>query len=184
MLLWTLECTHLFELVFWGFCSMFPAVELLCHKVVLVLAFWGSLCPWDSPGKNTGVGCHFLLQGTVYEGSLFSTSSPTFVICVLFDNNHFDRWEMISHMVLICISWWLVMLNIFFHAWKLMLIKGTSSAARVEKYWYKSNSILSEALPPFSLLPSFWGISRRQYVIKQPSGSLLSEWQGDQLSQF
>ena len=19
--------------------------------------------PWDSPGKNTGVGCHFLLQG-------------------------------------------------------------------------------------------------------------------------
>ena len=22
------------------------------------------LCPWDSPGKNTVVGCHFLLQGT------------------------------------------------------------------------------------------------------------------------
>ena len=22
-----------------------------------------TLCPWDSPGKNTGVGCHFLLQG-------------------------------------------------------------------------------------------------------------------------
>ena len=21
------------------------------------------LCPWDLPGKNTGVGCHFLLQG-------------------------------------------------------------------------------------------------------------------------
>ena len=21
------------------------------------------LCPWDSPGKNTGVGCHFPLQG-------------------------------------------------------------------------------------------------------------------------
>ena len=20
------------------------------------------LCPWDSPGKNTGVGCHALLQ--------------------------------------------------------------------------------------------------------------------------
>ena len=19
-------------------------------------------CPWDSPGRNTGVGCHFLLQ--------------------------------------------------------------------------------------------------------------------------
>ena len=23
------------------------------------------LCPWDSPGKNTGVGCHFLLQDTI-----------------------------------------------------------------------------------------------------------------------
>ena len=21
------------------------------------------LCPWNSPGNNTGVGCHFLLQG-------------------------------------------------------------------------------------------------------------------------
>ena len=21
------------------------------------------LCPWDSPGTNTGEGCHFLLQG-------------------------------------------------------------------------------------------------------------------------
>ena len=21
------------------------------------------LCPWDSPGKNTGVGCHSCLQG-------------------------------------------------------------------------------------------------------------------------
>jgi len=21
------------------------------------------LCPWDSPGKNTGMGGHFLLQG-------------------------------------------------------------------------------------------------------------------------
>ena len=28
----------------------------------------GLLCPWDSPGKNTGVGCHFLLQ----RGSLTS----------------------------------------------------------------------------------------------------------------
>ena len=23
----------------------------------------GSVCPWDSPGKSTGVGCHALLQG-------------------------------------------------------------------------------------------------------------------------
>ena len=24
------------------------------------------LCPWDSPGKNTGVGCHFLLHIFMY----------------------------------------------------------------------------------------------------------------------
>ena len=24
------------------------------------------LCPWDSPGKNTGVGCHFLLHSIVH----------------------------------------------------------------------------------------------------------------------
>ena len=23
-------------------------------------------CPWDSPGKNTGVGCHFLLWGIIW----------------------------------------------------------------------------------------------------------------------
>ena len=23
------------------------------------------LCPWDSPGENTGVGCHFLLQAAL-----------------------------------------------------------------------------------------------------------------------
>ena len=22
-----------------------------------------ALCPWNSAGKNTGVGCHFLVQG-------------------------------------------------------------------------------------------------------------------------
>ena len=27
------------------------------------LYFARLLCPWDFPGKNTGVGCHFLLQG-------------------------------------------------------------------------------------------------------------------------
>ena len=25
------------------------------------------LCPWDSPGKNTGMGCHFLLQ-EIFQG--------------------------------------------------------------------------------------------------------------------
>ena len=32
------------------------------------------LCPWDSPGKNTGVGCHFLLQG------LFPTQESNLIL--------------------------------------------------------------------------------------------------------
>ena len=27
-------------------------------------------CPWDSPGKNTGVGCHFLLQCVKVESEV------------------------------------------------------------------------------------------------------------------
>ena len=29
------------------------------------------LCPWDSPGKNPGVGCHFLLQNTMTSLSIY-----------------------------------------------------------------------------------------------------------------
>ena len=35
-------------------------------------------CPWDSPGKNTGVGCHFLLQCVKVKGeSEVTQSCPT-----------------------------------------------------------------------------------------------------------
>ena len=35
-------------------------------------------CPWDSPGKNTGVGCHFLLQCfKVKSESEVAQSCPT-----------------------------------------------------------------------------------------------------------
>ena len=34
------------------------------------------LCPWDSPGKNTGVGCHCLLQEMI-----------NFIYCSSFDQN-------------------------------------------------------------------------------------------------
>ena len=38
----------------------------------------GSPCPWDSPGKNTGVGCHFLLQCMkVKSESKVAQSCPT-----------------------------------------------------------------------------------------------------------
>ena len=52
----------------WIFLSQ-RALLLFCHSVIFVfLAPHGLqpsrlLCPWDSPAKNTGVRCHFLIQG-------------------------------------------------------------------------------------------------------------------------
>ena len=37
-----------------------------------VIFFAFSYCPWSSPGKNIGVGCHFLLQWTTF----YQSSSP------------------------------------------------------------------------------------------------------------
>ena len=49
-----------------GYCDNIAAKSLqscptLCDPMDCSLPGF-SLCPWDSPGKNTGVGCHFLLQ--------------------------------------------------------------------------------------------------------------------------
>ena len=55
---------------------------LLSH----VWLFWellnclhGFFCPWDFPGKDTGVGCHFLLQGIspIPGSSFMSPASPS-----------------------------------------------------------------------------------------------------------
>ena len=43
------------------------------------------LCPWDFPGKNTGVGCHFLLQG------IFPTQGLN--LCLL----HLLHWQVILY---------------------------------------------------------------------------------------
>ena len=41
------------------------------------MGFPGLLCPWDSPGKNIGVGCHFPLQGIFpTQGSKSCLMSP------------------------------------------------------------------------------------------------------------
>ena len=49
------------------------------------------LCPWDFPSKNTGVGCHFLLQG------IFPTqqSYPGLLHCrhILYQLSYKGSWE-------------------------------------------------------------------------------------------
>ena len=45
-------------------CSV-ASVVTLCVPVDAGATFTRRLCPWDSPGKNAGVGCHALLKGTL-----------------------------------------------------------------------------------------------------------------------
>ena len=64
--------------------SIYQVVELL-SRVQLFLRPHGllptrPLCPWDFPGRNTGVGCHALLQGIFPTQELagnFLTTSAT-----------------------------------------------------------------------------------------------------------
>ena len=44
------------------------------------------LCPWDSPGKNTGMGCHALLQGRQlsFFFSLSCHLTPEFAFSITF----------------------------------------------------------------------------------------------------
>ena len=50
----------------WGWCEVEVLVVQLC-STLWPHGLWPTrlLCPWDSPGKNTGGGCHSLLQGIV-----------------------------------------------------------------------------------------------------------------------
>ena len=55
----------------------------------------------------------FTFPLTVLEGSLSSTSLPTFVICVFRWWPSWQLWDGISVKVWFAFPWWLVMLNIF-----------------------------------------------------------------------
>ena len=61
----------------WIFYFLHPVYYIFIHRYMYAvlcavlsrsvvsnsLQHHGLLCPWDSPGRNTGVGCHALLQG-------------------------------------------------------------------------------------------------------------------------
>ena len=72
-------------------------VGLLDYMVVLFLIFWGSLTLVSVMAPPV-----YIL--TVHGHCLFSTSSPLFVISCFFGNSHSNMYEVILHVVLICIS--------------------------------------------------------------------------------
>ena len=49
------------------------------------------LCPWNCPGKNTGVGCHFVLQGSSWKRDQ-THDSPSLLHCRRI-TYHCTSWE-------------------------------------------------------------------------------------------
>ena len=70
---WTKKTWYIYTMEY-CMCYIFSCVQLLrLHSL------WHArlLCPWDSLGKNIGVGCHFLLQmGPQIVGRLAGASQP------------------------------------------------------------------------------------------------------------
>ena len=55
------------------------------------------LCPWDFPGKNTGVGCHFLLQGIfLTQGLNLGLLHCGQILCCLSHQGSRSSWEVLT----------------------------------------------------------------------------------------
>ena len=74
-----------FFFLIWHSCSILSVIAAAAKSPQSCPTVWPHrrkptrlLCPWDSPGKNTGVGCHFLLQCMkVKSESEVAQSCPT-----------------------------------------------------------------------------------------------------------
>ena len=67
--------TRIMPCVYVCMCSDAQSCPVLCNPVNCITRL---LCPWDSPSKNTGVGCHFFLLG------IFPTQgSNSCLLCLL-----------------------------------------------------------------------------------------------------
>ena len=71
----------------WCCCCRFIAKSCLTLLWSNGLQSTRLLCPWDFPGKNTGVGCHFLAQG------IFSTQELNLHLLHWQAGYHWAIWE-------------------------------------------------------------------------------------------
>ena len=87
----------------------------------------GFLCRWDSPGKNTGVGCHFLLQGIVPTQGLKGLHLTPCLLKALHLPLFFLPPFILSYFLLYSIKSWQ-------YAYSLISLIITTMAQKV--YWY------------------------------------------------
>ena len=70
--------------------GIFPGVGLLDHMVILFLVFQG-ISMFSTVAEPTYIPTNRV------EGSPFSTPSPAFVTCRIFNDSHSDQHEVIPH---------------------------------------------------------------------------------------
>ena len=72
-----------------------PSISCTLHvcSVDLTLCDLIDFGPWDSPGKNTGVDCHFLLQG------IFLTQKSNRSLNTSFNKSHFRRKDSLTQLI-------------------------------------------------------------------------------------
>ena len=107
MLLWTLGGMYHFKLLFLFFFKHIPRSGIGRSYGSSVFNFW------DPPYCFPQWLHQFTFPSLVCESSLFSTSLPICVLCVLFDDSHSDRCGVSSLWFSFVFPWWLVMLSIF-----------------------------------------------------------------------
>ena len=83
----------------------------------------GSPCSWDSPGKNTGVGCHFLLQCMKVKSETEDAQScPTLsdpMDCSLPGSSVHRIFQAVSRSCIFCESLWYIKFNYYIiHSFK------------------------------------------------------------------
>ena len=88
VLLWTLEYMYLFES--WFSLDICQGVGLLDQMVNLFLVFWGNSIMFST------VVAPIYIPSKVY-GSLFTTPSPAFIVCRLFDEGHSGLYKVAPH---------------------------------------------------------------------------------------
>ena len=100
-------CRYLFELVFLFPVNIFPEVELLDHMVILFLIFWGTSILFSTVAVPVSIPINST-QGFPFLNILIQYLFLVFLRIAILTG---VRLYLI--VVLICTSWWLVMLSTF-----------------------------------------------------------------------
>ena len=77
------------EYLYWNWKHMKELVAQLCLTLCNTMEPTRLLCPWNSPSKNAGVGCHAFLQGIFPTQGL----NPDILHCkqILYCLSHFPK---------------------------------------------------------------------------------------------